>query len=107
MEARVDAADVAIVGACVVGAAMAYECAKRGQRVLVLERDAGAGLGASRWSLGGTSWLGAAMNPHLRDLCFAGLERHQALSGELGTDSGFRARPNLILAPTEEALAGL
>ena len=47
------------------------------------------------------------MDPRLRDLCFDGLERHQALSGELGTDSGFRARPILVLAPTEDALAGL
>src|SRR2546423_1908191 len=107
MEARLDAPDIVIVGAGVVGAAVAYELARRRQRVLVLERAEAAGLGASRWSLGGTSWLGAAMDPRLRDLCREGLERHQALSGELGTDSGFRARPVLVLAPTEEALAGL
>jgi glycine/D-amino acid oxidase-like deaminating enzyme len=107
MEARVDAPDVVIVGAGVVGAAVAYELARRGQRVLVLERAERAGLGASRWSLGSTAWLGAAMDPHLRDLCFAGLERHQALSDELGTDSGFRPRPILVLAPSAEALAGL
>ena len=44
MEARVDAPDVVIVGAGVVGAAVAYELARRGQRVLVLERAEGAGL---------------------------------------------------------------
>jgi glycine/D-amino acid oxidase-like deaminating enzyme len=75
--------------------------------VLVLERGAQAGLGASRWSLGGTSWLGAAMDPRLRDLCRDGLERHQALTDELGIASGFHRRPVLVLAPTDEALAGL
>jgi glycine/D-amino acid oxidase-like deaminating enzyme len=107
MEARLDTPDVVIVGAGVVGAAVAYELARRRQRVLVLERAEQAGLGASRWSLGGTSWLGAAMDPRLRDLCYAGLARHQALSGELGVHSGFHARPTLVLAPTTEALAGL
>src|SRR4051794_15412640 len=104
METRLDAPDVVIVGAGVVGAALAYELARLRQRVLLLERAEGAGLGASRWSLGGTHWLSAAMDPRLRDLCREGLDRHQALSGELGTDSGFQARPILVLAPTEEAL---
>lgn len=107
MEARLDAPDVVIVGAGVVGAAVAYELARRRQRVLLLERAEQAGLGASRWSLGGTSWLGAAMDPRLRHLCYAGLERHQALSRELGVHSGFHPRPVLVLAPTDEALAGL
>jgi glycine/D-amino acid oxidase-like deaminating enzyme len=106
-EARLDAPDVLIVGAGVVGAAIAYELARRRQRVLILDRAEEPALGATRWSLGGTSWLGAAMDPRLRGLCFEGLERHQALSGDLGTDSGFRARPTLVLAPTDEALAGL
>ena len=38
MEARLEAPDVLIVGAGVVGAALAYECARRGQRVLVVDR---------------------------------------------------------------------
>ena len=107
MESRLDTPDVAIVGAGVVGAALAYELARRRQRVAVVERGEAPGLGASRWSLGGTNWLSAAMNPRLRDLCREGLNRHQTLSGELGTDSGFRARPILVLAPTDDALAGL
>jgi glycine/D-amino acid oxidase-like deaminating enzyme len=107
MEARLDAPDVLIVGAGVVGAALAYEIARRGRRVLVVDRAEGAALGATRWSMGGTHWLAAATDDRLRDLCREGLDRHQAMSEELGTDSGFRARPILVLAPDDQALAGL
>lgn len=107
MEARLNAPDVLIVGAGVVGAALAYECARRGQRVLVVDRAEDAGLGATRWSMGGTHWLASATDDRLRDLCRDGLERHQQLTEELGTPSGFHPRPILVLASDEEALAGL
>lgn len=107
MEARLDAPDVLIVGAGVVGAALAYECARRGQRVLVVDRAEDAGLGATRWSMGGTHWLATATDDRLRDLCREGLERHQQLTEELGTPSGFHPRPILALASDEAALAGL
>ncbi|MFN8637328.1 MAG: FAD-dependent oxidoreductase [Chloroflexota bacterium] len=107
MEARLDIPDVLVVGAGVVGAALAYEIARRGRRVLVLERAASPALGATRWSMGGTHWLAAATEPRLRDLCREGLDRHQVMSEEIGTDSGFRPRPILVLAPDETALAGL
>src|SRR4051812_28864060 len=101
MEARLYAPDVLIVGAGVVGAALAYEIARRGRRVLVLDRADEAALGATRWSMGGTHWLAAATDSRLRDLCREGLERHQTMSEELGTDGGFRARPILVLAPDD------
>ena len=107
MEARLDAPDVLIVGAGVVGAALAYEVARRGKRVLVVDRAEGAALGASRWSMGGTHWLVTATDSRLRDLCREGLERHQAMTEELGSDSGFRARPILTLAPDDETFASL
>jgi glycine/D-amino acid oxidase-like deaminating enzyme len=107
LEARLVAPDVLIVGAGVVGAALAYELARRRRRVLVVDRADAAGLGATRWSMGGTHWLAAATDDRLRDLCREGLARHQQLSEELGTDSGFRARPILVLAPDEPALADL
>ena len=87
MKARFAAPDVLIVGAGVVGASLAYEIARRGQRVLVVDRADGAALGATRWSMGGTHWLVAATDPRLRDLCREGLDRHQAMTEELGTDS--------------------
>src|SRR5215213_5058092 len=107
MEGRPESPDVLIVGAGVVGAALAYEVARRGQRVLVVDRAADPALGATRWSMGGTHWLAAATDDRLRDLCREGLERHQVLTEELGADSGFRARPILVLAPDEAALATL
>ena len=107
MEARLDTPDVLIIGAGVVGAALAYEVARRGRRVLVVDRADGAALGATRWSMGGTHWLIAATDDRLRDLCREGLERHQAMTEELGADSGFRARPILTLAPDDEAFATL
>ena len=107
MEARLDAPDVLIVGAGVVGATLAYEVARRGRRVLVVDRADGAALGATRWSMGGTHWLAAATDDRLRDLCREGLERHRVMSEELGADSGFRARPILTLAPDDAALATL
>jgi glycine/D-amino acid oxidase-like deaminating enzyme len=107
MEARPESPDVLIVGAGVVGAALAYEVARRGRRVLVIDRADGAALGATRWSMGGTHWLAAATDPDLRAFCIEGLARHQIMSEELGADSGFRARPILVLAPDEAALAGL
>lgn len=107
MEARLTAPDVLIVGAGVVGAALAYELARQGRRVVVVERAAAAGLGATRWSLGGTHWLTAQTDPRLRDLCREGLERHQRASAELGVESGFHARPILALAPDEPILTTL
>jgi glycine/D-amino acid oxidase-like deaminating enzyme len=107
MEARLSNPDVLIVGAGVVGAALAYEIARRGRRVLVVERADSPAFGATRWSMGGTHWLVAATDGRLRDLCREGLERHQIMSEELGADSGFRPRPILVLAPDEAALAGL
>ena len=107
MEARLDAPDVLIVGAGVVGAALAYECARRGQQVLVVDRAEDAGLGATRWSMGCSHWLASAMDDRLRDLCRDGLERHQQLTEELGTPSGFHPRPILVLASDEDALTGL
>jgi glycine/D-amino acid oxidase-like deaminating enzyme len=107
MGGRLDSPDVLIVGAGVVGAAIAYEVARRGRRVLVVDRAEEAAQGATRWSMGGTHWLAAATDERLRDLCLEGLARHQARTEELGTDGGFRARPILVLAPDQPALDGL
>ncbi|MCC7369724.1 MAG: FAD-binding oxidoreductase [Chloroflexi bacterium] len=107
MEGRLAAPDVLIVGAGVVGAALAYECARRGQRVLVVDRAEAGGQGATRWSMGGTHWLAGAADDRLRDFCREGLARHQQLTEELGTPSGFYARPIVVLAPDETALDNL
>lgn len=107
MEGRLGTPDVLIVGAGVVGAALAYECARRGQRVLVVDRAEATGEGATRWSMGGTHWLAGAADDRLREFCREGLARHQHLSEEFGAPSGFHARPIVVLAPDETALNNL
>jgi len=107
MTARTGRARVVVVGAGVVGAALAYESARQGLDVTVLERGARAAQGGTRWSMGGVSWLSAASDPRVRDLSRLGLDRHRALSEELGTDSGFRPRSMVILAHEQSVLDGL
>jgi glycine/D-amino acid oxidase-like deaminating enzyme len=98
--------DVVVVGAGVLGAAIAYESARRGLRVVVVEREAGPAAGATRWSMAGLIWLAAA-DDHLRRLSWEGLARHRTLGAELGADTGFRPLPMLLLAESGADLARL
>ncbi len=84
MAARSTKTSVVIVGAGVVGAALAYESARKGLRVTVLERAARPAQGGTRWSMGGASWLTWAGEPRLRELCREGLNRYTEI---LQTDS--------------------
>ncbi|MDP8921620.1 MAG: FAD-binding oxidoreductase [Chloroflexota bacterium] len=93
-----------IVGAGVVGAALAYAASRRGLEVTVLEQAPGAARGGTRWSMGGASWLTWAGEPRLRDLCREGLDHYRLLSDELGTGCGFRPLPMVVLAPDDAAL---
>jgi glycine/D-amino acid oxidase-like deaminating enzyme len=93
-----------IVGAGVVGAALAYEAARTGLRVTVLERARRPAQGGTRWSMGGASWLTWAGEPRLRELSREGLDRYRMLSDELGTDCGFRPVPMVVLAPDAAVL---
>ena len=98
--------DVVVVGAGVLGAAIAYESARRGLRVVVVERDGAPAEGATRLSMAGLIWLAAA-DDHLRRLSWEGLARHRTLEAELGADVGFRPLPMLLLAETGADLARL
>lgn len=99
--------DIVIVGAGLIGAAVAYEAARRGLGVLVLERADRPAEGATRWSQAGLSWLSAANKPEVAALCLEGLARHRTLGDELGADTGFRPLSLLGLAPDAAALARL
>lgn len=92
-----------MVGAGVIGAAVAYEAARRGLRVVLVDRAGTAAAGATRWSLAGLSWL-SATDECLRRLCWEGLQRHRSLSDELEADTSFRPLPQLILAPAQADL---
>lgn len=80
--------DWIVIGAGITGAALAYELAKKGFSVLLLERDA-AMQNATRFSYGGLAYW-AGTNDLTRQLCREGIERHRILSAELDADTEFR-----------------
>src|SRR5260221_3763197 len=94
--------DVLVVGAGVLGAAVAYEAAKRGLHTVVIDSHA-VGDGATRWSMAGLSWLTHLGGP-CEGLARAGLMRHQTLSQELANDTGYRPISLLALARTNVEL---
>lgn len=100
--------DVVVVGAGVMGCAVAYLLACEGRRVVVVEKE----------SIGsGASGVAAAMlcpsleGDPLADLSDLSLRIHQELSGRLpeeaGARYGYRENPELWVAFTPEAAAGL
>jgi glycine/D-amino acid oxidase-like deaminating enzyme len=99
--------DVLIIGAGLIGSAVAYESARRGLKVLLIDRADRAAQGATRWSQAGVSWLSHVKRADLATLSHEGLERHRTLSDELGADTGFRPIPMLVLAPHKAALTAV
>jgi len=81
--------DAVIIGGGAIGLASAWELAKRGLAVTVLERDPGATLAASRAAAG---MLSAQLEAHpseaMASLCMQGRERHASFLAELATASG-------------------
>jgi len=96
--------DVIVVGAGVLGAAVAYESARRGLRVVVLERAATPAAGATRCSMAGLTWL-SATDDGVRRLSLEGLARHRTLGDELDADTGYRPVPMLLVAADAADLA--
>jgi glycine/D-amino acid oxidase-like deaminating enzyme len=82
--------DVLVVGAGLAGAWIAHECALAGLRVRLVDRAAAAGMGATRWSQAGMSWVSALANPNLRPLVVDGWRRAHSLDEELGLPTTFR-----------------
>lgn len=80
--------DWIVVGAGITGAALAYELARKGCKVLLLEQYAIA-RNATQYSYGGLAfWSGTT--PLTRQLCDEGSVRHRILSQELDADTEFR-----------------
>ncbi|BAZ20477.1 hypothetical protein NIES4073_13530 [Kalymmatonema gypsitolerans NIES-4073] len=80
--------DWIVVGAGITGAALAYELAKGGCKVLLLEQNATPD-NATRYSYGGLAfWSGTT--PLTRQLCDEGRARHRILSQELDADTELR-----------------
>ncbi|MDQ3070687.1 MAG: FAD-binding oxidoreductase, partial [Acidobacteriota bacterium] len=79
---------VAVVGAGVIGCAIAHELASRGARVTVLERR-GVGRGAS-WASAGVlaPWIEAHERGPLLDMCAASLALYDAFVERVRADGG-------------------
>jgi glycine oxidase len=96
--------DVVVVGAGVIGLACAWRCAQRGLRVLVLERAAEPGAGASGVAAGMLAPVTEAEfgEEALLQLNLAGAELWPAFAADLaersGIDSGYRASGALVVA---------
>ena len=76
------------IGGGITGSALSYELAKKGFRVLLLEKDATHD-NATCYSYGGLAyWSGTT--ELTRQLCQEGIDLHRNLSEELGADTEFR-----------------
>jgi glycine/D-amino acid oxidase-like deaminating enzyme len=89
--------DWIVVGNGLAGAALSYEFAALGLRVLLLEQATDAP-SATRFSYGGIPYW-AGTTPLTRELCQAGIERQRQLPDILGADTQFREMTALLLIP--------
>ena len=95
-------ADVVIIGGGIVGSAAAYECAKAGMAVVLVEKGRIAGEQSSR-NLGFVRQQGR--DPFELPLMRACMILWPGLEAELGADLHFRQRGNIALAGSEETVA--
>ena len=91
--------DVIVIGGGISGTATAYELAKRGQRVTLLERGDLASM-ASGWTLAGVRQSGR----HVAELPLAveAVRRWETLDEELDADVEYRQHGNLRLVRTDD-----
>ena len=92
--------DWIVVGAGISGAALAYELAKQGFSVLLLERHH-ALQGATRFGYGGIAyWSGTTALT--RQLCAEGIALHRLLPEELGAETEFRELDLVLTIAADE-----
>ena len=92
------APDIVIVGGGINGCATAWQLAREGHRVVVVERYAPAAM-ASGWTLAGVRQSGR--HPAELPLARAAVGMWPALAEELGADTGYTRGGNLRLARTD------
>lgn len=100
------ACDIVIIGAGVIGCAAAYNLAKKGRSVTVLDREPNVGEGASSRNGGGVRQSGRD-GRELPLAMYAVENIWPTLSDELGADVEYVKRGNLRLGKTEEHLQTL
>ena len=83
-----------VVGGGLCGAAAAYELAKKGAAVLLVDEAVDI-TGATRYSYGGIAYW-AGMTSLTEELCAAARSRHPQLSDELGYDTQFHPKSLLL-----------
>jgi glycine/D-amino acid oxidase-like deaminating enzyme len=98
--------DVVVVGAGVIGAAVAFRLAQAGARVTVLESGDRIGAGTSGRSFAWTNSNGKTPRAY-HDLNVAGMQAHTALVGEFGSTPWWHGGGNLDWRATESARAEL
>ena len=91
--------EIVIIGGGISGAAAAYELAKNGASVTLVEKGSLASM-ASGWTLAGVRQSGR--HPAELPLAKAAVQRWQVLGDELGADVSYRQEGNLRLARTPE-----
>lgn len=97
-------ADVAVIGAGMIGCCIAYNTAKRGLETVILEKDA-VGCGASARSTGAVRQQGR--KPCDIPLALEATKMYQNLSRELEYDIEYRRHGNIYLAYSGEHMAKL
>ncbi len=93
--------DVVIIGGGISGTAAAYELARAGAAVTLVEKGALASM-ASGWTLGGVRQSGR--HPAEMPLACAAVHRWMTLAGELDADVEYRQDGNLRLARTPDEI---
>lgn len=97
-------ADVVVIGGGITGVAAAYELARAGAAVILLEKRGLAAM-ASGWTLGGVRQSGR--DPAELPLARAAMRRWGGLAEELGAETGYRRGGNLRLARDAAEVAAI
>lgn len=97
-----DAYDFIVIGAGISGSATAYQLARQGHKVVVIDRFAPAAM-ASGWTLAGVRQSGR--HPAELPLAKAAVELWSTLDDELGASTQYTRKGNVRLARNEEEYA--